>query len=171
MKKIFLLITFAVSATLLSSCGYTLGANGNPQIKTIAIAPIKNETYEVNISSQMKNALVDRFSFDGTYKIGNMSDADAVLYGKVTNIDITAANILTAPGQVTTVTKTFGATITFEFILIVPGRAQPVVPDTSISGTAQFQVPVDLFPAKSQGFEQACRDAAEQTVWACAEAW
>ena len=171
-KKYFSkLLLIIISVFILSGCGYSLGTNANPQIKTIAIASIKNDTYEINVASTMKQALIDRFNFDGAYKIKNMYNADAVLYGRIKGIDVTAANILTAPGGVTTITKTFGISVNFEFTLIIPGRGQPVISPTSVSGSAQFQVPVDLFPARQEGLEQACRDAAEQVVWRCSEGW
>ncbi|MCF7790663.1 MAG: hypothetical protein K9L78_05560 [Victivallales bacterium] len=165
--KSFLLITLL----LLAGCGYQLGTVGNPQFKSIAIAPIKNETNSAFAATYMKQKLAERFQVDGTYKITNMKNADAILYGQITTIDITAQNIMTSPNAVTFQTNEFGATVTFQYVLIIPGRATPAVPSTSVSGNAQFQVPVDLFPARSQGIRQACRDAAEKVVWRCAEGW
>ena len=170
-KTILTTCLLLLSTILLNSCGYHLGTNGNPQIKTIAIAPVKNDTYEIKLGSYMKNYLADRFHFDGAYKLSTLKNADAILYSHITQMDVTAANILTAPGAVTTVTKTFGISIKVEYTLVIPGRAQPVITPTQVTGTAEFQVPVDLFPARQEGAQQACRDAAQQIVSRCSEGW
>ena len=44
----------ALLAFGLGGCGYHLGDIGNPQLKSIAVAPIDNETYEPNASAFMR---------------------------------------------------------------------------------------------------------------------
>jgi outer membrane lipopolysaccharide assembly protein LptE/RlpB len=169
--KYISIVFLCLLATILSSCGYHLGTFGNPQIKTIAIAPIINDTHQISASTYMKQALSDRFQFDGAYKIVNMHSADAVIYGRITEIVFTAPSILTATDGVTFMTKEFGCTVEFEYSLIIPGRGTPVVPQTTVSETVQFQVPVDLFPARQSGIQQACRTVAENVAWRCTEGW
>jgi hypothetical protein len=156
---------------ILSGCGYHMGSFANPQIKTIAISPIINDTQQLNAGGQMKQALVDRFHFDGSYKIVNIADADAIIYGRISEISFTAPSILTSDEGVTFMTKVFGCDLTFEYTLIVPGRATTVVSQTTVTGNSQFQVPVDLFPARQSGVAQSARDAAEEVVWRCTEGW
>jgi hypothetical protein len=168
----YIIIAFSgLFVLFLSGCGYHLGAFGNPQIKTIAISPIINDTIQINASTYMKQALVDRFHFDSAYKVVKISDADAILYGRITKIDFTAPSILTANEGVTFMTKEFGCNLEFEYSLIIPGRATPVVPQTTVSGSSQFQVPVDLFPARQSGIQLSSRNAAETVVWRCTEGW
>ena len=171
MKKFMLITVSGFIVLLLSGCGYHLGTFANPQIKTIAIAPITNDTIQISASALMRQALIDRFHFDGAYKTANMHTADAVLYGKITSIEFTAANILTATDGVTFMTKEFGVTLEFSYSVVIPGRSTPVVPQTSVSESVQFQVPVDLFPARQSGIKQAARTVAEKVVWRCTEGW
>jgi outer membrane lipopolysaccharide assembly protein LptE/RlpB len=168
----YLTTTFLIfTALLLGGCGYHMGVYGNPQIKTIAIAPITNDTSQIGASTHMKQALADRFQFDGTYKITNMNTADAILYGRISGIDVTAPSILTADDGVTFMTKEYQIEVTFEYSLVIPGNTTPVVPQTEVSESSQFQVPVDLFPARESGISQACRKIAENVAWRCSEGW
>jgi len=84
MKKIFLLAA-AVCALFISGCGYRVGSLMHPQIKSIAIAPVSNDTMLYNASAQMRGALAECFQTDGSLKVAGEGTADCILYAKVTN--------------------------------------------------------------------------------------
>ena len=48
----------------LSSCGYHMGSMMHPQIKTVAIAEVRNETREVLAGTIMRKQLAERFGDD-----------------------------------------------------------------------------------------------------------
>jgi hypothetical protein len=170
-KKYYFLLPLFCIVLFSAGCGYNVGKISNPQIETIAFAPIKNECYLPNMSEYMRNALAEAFQVDGSYKVRSMYDADCILYGRITETKVTAVDIRSAAGGTIFTTREFNMAITFEFTLVIPGQADALVQTTSVTGNAQYAVPVDQFTAQQNGIKQASWDAANQVVWSCAEAW
>lgn len=171
-KKNSLKILFLLLVIFLPSCGYRIGSLRNPQIKTIAIAPITNETHYPDVSEYMRQGLSEQFQFDGSYQVKGEKEADCILYGRVTNITISAPNIRAASGGgVTYMSNVYSVSINFEFTIIIPGRAEPLVGTTVVAGTATYQVPIDQFAVQENGIKQACRNAAQSAVSTCTEVW
>ena len=75
-----LLSAVLLSALLLPGCGYHLGSIAHPQIKTVAVADVKNETYEVMAATLLRNILTERFQFDNSLKLTSMDKADCIVY-------------------------------------------------------------------------------------------
>ncbi len=166
-------VAFAFSLLFLTSCGYHMGSIAHPQIKTIAIAPVKNETYIPNAAEYMKQALSESFQKDGSWKVKEMNEADCIMYARVLNIAITATNITSnkSNSSITYMTALFTMTITLEFTVIIPGRSKPLVATTQVSDSTQYQVPADLYTAQQSALQQACYVVAMGAVSATAEAW
>ena len=169
-KKVYLLVACFV-ILLSAGCGYNVGTISNPQIHSIAIAPIKNESIMPNVSEFMRNALAEAFQVDGSYKVKSMHEADCILYGRVTDIKVTAVDIRSSTGGTIFVTREFSMSISFEFTVIIPGQANALIPTTRVSGSAQYSVPVDQFVAQQNGIKQASWVVANEVVWDCAESW
>lgn len=79
-----------LSAGMLVSCaGYRLGA-AKPaalaEVRTIAVPMMVNDTQHPRAEVIATSAVTGAFSQDGTYRIGSVSGADAVLEGRVTAI-------------------------------------------------------------------------------------
>jgi len=155
----------------LSSCGYHHGSIAHPQIKTIAFAPIINETYLPNASEYMRQALSEAFQKDGSWKGVSIEKADCILYGRVVNVATSAPDITITAGSINYMTNQFGITVTLEFTVIIPGRPTPLVPTTQVTGYVQYQVPVDYFSAQQEALQSACYQAAMNAVYATTEAW
>lgn len=173
-KFLWSLIILMMSLLLLNGCGYQCGSIKNPQIKTIAIAPIKNETYYQDLSTYLKQLLSERFMYDGGLKVKTMYAADAILYGRIVNVQVTQKNVQVNPYGgpdvgVTYMTNEYQANVIFEFSVIIPGRVNPVIQTTTVNEYAQFMVPVDLNPARQVGIQQACRTVAQKVVSICTE--
>jgi len=170
-KYIKLLIAALLPLLYLTSCGYHVGSISNPQIKTIAIAPIINETYNNGIADDVRQALSEKFMLDGSWKVKPQSEADCILYGRVTNITTSAENISIGNSGVVYITTQFNMTVSFEYTVIIPGRAQPVIPTTQVQATVQYEVPVDQYIAQQQAFTQAGWQIAGTVVANCTENW
>lgn len=89
--RIFQLFPIAVLAVLLSGCaGYQLG-QVKPSIYAgvdkIHVPPFKNLTLEPRLSSLVTNAVLTALQADGTYKVTNRDNADAVLVGTIRHIE------------------------------------------------------------------------------------
>ncbi len=162
---------FSILVLLLTSCGYHVGSIANPQIKTIAFAPVVNETYLPNVSEYMRQSLSEAFQKDGSWKIVSIEKADCIMYGRVVNVTTSAPDITVASGSVNYATNQFGLTLTFEFTVVVLGRSQPLVPTTQVSGQVQYQVPVDYYVAQQEALQSACYQTAINAVHATTESW
>ena len=91
MKKIILLLTVCLSFCLLSSCGYSTRSLLPGNIKTIHIAPFKNKiTYSSEntkivylplLEVKVRNAVANRFLFDGRLRVQDSETADLILKG------------------------------------------------------------------------------------------
>ena len=80
MKQFFVLLITAAVLLMTGGCGYRFGTMGHPQIKTIAIAAVKNDTTVYNLSAIMRNVLVEQFMLDGTLKVVSEKKADCILF-------------------------------------------------------------------------------------------
>ena len=67
-REIFLrmlrLSTLLLLALFFSGCGYRIGNLGHPQLKSVAIAPVVNDTLAYNASAEMRGQLAERFQVD-----------------------------------------------------------------------------------------------------------
>jgi len=85
--RISLLILAAIAVT---SCGYRVG-NIKPaqleSIDSIAIPLVVNETLQPRTAQIVTGALISEMEQDGTYRIAQVTNADAILNGRVRNIE------------------------------------------------------------------------------------
>jgi hypothetical protein len=88
MKQILLLL--APLCLLLSGCaGYTLGAQKPAQLRHItklAVPTFENLTLEPRLAVLVTNAIIKQLQNHGSYQIVPRRDAEAVLEGKIQNI-------------------------------------------------------------------------------------
>jgi hypothetical protein len=86
----------------LASCGYTLRGNSrflfeNHQIRTLYVAPVKNNSYKGGIEITVYNALRKRIAQGGYVRIvDSLKDADAEVRATVTRATYSPAGITTA---------------------------------------------------------------------------
>jgi len=169
--KKFLVAVCALSLLCLSGCGYHMGSLMHPQIKTIAIGPVKNDTLEPYGSAAMRAALCEQFMVDGSLKVTSLEKADCILYGRITRVTTTGTLEDSRDGGQTYRAAQWRANVTFEFEVLIPGRKDPLINKRIVNGTAQFQVMVDQDTTRRRGMKQACADAARQAVIYTVEAW
>ncbi len=70
-----------------ASCGYTMSGQSTgllPEIQTIALPVLTNESLEPNIESAITHGIIEEFLKDGRLKIVPENMADAVLSGIIT---------------------------------------------------------------------------------------
>ncbi len=174
MKILFKLILIPVLAVLLlpvGGCGYKMGSLMHQQVKSIAIAPITNETLEPFVSADMRGSLCEKFQFDNSLKIKDLQTADCILYGKIVDIVTNAVAEDSTDDQQTYRAAEWSVSVTFEFVVMIPGRKNPLINKRRVTGLADYQVMADQAVTRRRGVKQACRDAAEQAVVYTTEAW
>ncbi len=171
MRKTLLLLSTALLFAL-AGCGYHLGSVMHPQIKTIGVPPVVNDTNVYNLSAEMRGLLAEQFMVDGSLKVVNVKSADCLIYVKIIEVaysEITqrsydSDNEIFVPNE-------WEARVTAEFSVVLPGRRDPLLPARVVTGRANFQAPSDLETTRQRGIRQALRDAAQLMVEYTTEGW
>lgn len=85
----FFLLSLAASIFATSCAGYRLGdvkPSAYAGIDNLHVPIFKNDTLEPRISSLVTNAVLKELHVDGTYRVTNRSNADAILVGRVLEV-------------------------------------------------------------------------------------
>ncbi len=172
MKLFKYLLIVLVALTTLCGCGYHVGSIMHPQIKTIAIAPVVNETLSYNVSAEMRQMLSEQFMVDGSLKLVDLKKADCIIYVRVKSITFSEVTSSSYNSEYSLfIADEWSATVNAEYSVIIPGRKEPLISTRSITGSADFSAPGDMDPHRRRGTLQACRDAAMRVVESVTEAW
>lgn len=171
MKRFFILSMFAAVLLMTNGCGYRIGTMGHPQIKTIAIAAVKNDTTIYNLSAIMRNVLAEQFMLDGTLKVVSEKKADCILYARIVDSSLSEITESSSSSDRTFEPEEWRITVNAEYSVIIPGQNAPLIPLRKVSGSSDFQAPGDMDAARRRGAAQACRKAAVEMVEFTTEAW
>ena len=112
----------------LSSCGYHMGSMMHPQIKTVAIAEVRNETREVLAGTIMRKQLAERFQFDNSLKITTPEKADCIVMCRILSVKNAGVVWKSTDEDMTFRPSEFSITVNAEFTVTIPGSAKPLVP-------------------------------------------
>jgi hypothetical protein len=92
MKSLFLLLASSACLLLSSCAGYTLGAQKPAHLRhitKIAVPTFENLTLEPRLAVLVTNAVIKQLQNHGSYQIVSKNEAEAVLEGKISNINRT----------------------------------------------------------------------------------
>lgn len=160
---------------LVSGCGYRIGLEGHPQISTLAVAPVTNETLLFNAAGTLRALLCERVMTDGTYKLKNESEADGIIHARVVSAQFSEISWSSDDDDRDDSRKYFPeyyrVTVNVQYSVILPGRVKPLIGPATIQGSAMFDRTVDLENARRSGVKQALWDATKKIIDSCAEAW
>jgi len=169
MKSLFLLL--AAGCLLLSGCaGYTLGAQKPAHLRHVtklAVPTFENLTLEPRLASLVTNALIKQLQNHGSYQIVAKSEAEAVLQGKVSNINRTQFrsdlnDVLRSSQIMATLTCLFTITDTASGKVLHTGNATA---DSYIILDANLQL------SETQLFEDAAQRLANNLSDQISEGW
>ena len=171
--KLRFLILFMGAAVflLLNGCGYHFGHLMHPQVKSIAIAPVKNETLAYNVPAVLRNRLAEAFMRDGALKVKSLREADCILYARVTKINYRETSPASFDNEITYRPMEWRIVMTVEFIIIIPGNKDPLIKRQRISADAIFQVQADYFVNRERGIEQCSWHLARKLAQQVTEGW
>jgi len=170
--KHLIVISLFISAMLsFAGCGYKFGSLMHPQIKTVAIAPVTNETLEPYVAADLRGALCEQFQFDGSLKLKSLKEADCIVYGRVIEVETISTADDSFDNKQTFRAAEWQVQVTFEYQVLIPGRKRPLIPKRRVRGTAKYQIFVDAATTRRRGVQQACRNAAREAVIYTTEAW
>ena len=136
MKKLFA----AVACFALTGClGYHIGPvkpHYLADVHTIAVPIFKNETLVPRIEALVTGTVIKQFQQDGTYRIGNENNADAILKAEIVRISRSPAR--SVRGNVLA-TSEFALAMRVHYRLV--GRdGKPLGPPGEAVGTTSFFV-------------------------------
>ena len=165
-------LRFAAAALLAligAGCGYSCGPLGHPQLKTVAVAPVANETLSYNAAAQMRNLLCECFTTDGTLKLVSLHTADCIVYAKVSGVSITESSWSSDSDNFQP--NEWNCKVTIKYSVVLPGRGKPLISEKTATGSALFTSGPDLEASRVNGQRQAMYDAARNIVADITEAW
>ena len=169
-KKLFRFFTLLLLLSLLSGCGYRIGYLGHPQLKSVAVAPVVNDTLAYNVAAQMRGLLAECFQTDGTMKLESVKKADCIVYVRVTNISFSEVSWSSTKDN-TNIPNQWRVKLEAEFSIVLPGRAEPLLKNVKASGDAEFMSGPDIEISRNYAIRQACFVAAKDIVSKVTEAW
>jgi hypothetical protein len=165
------LALLAGASLMLTGCaGYTLGP-AKPAalgaVNTIYVPTFGNDTLEPRTEILVTNSVIKEFQMDGTYKMVNYDNADAVLEASIAKIERRPRRSVRGN---TLATSEFELQLEIKYELI--GRANGVLLRTgTVSGDTNFFVGDDLQAQERQAIPLAAEEAAQELVSRLAEGW
>ena len=169
--RFFFLSIVALTALMLPGCGYHLGSIAHPQIKTVAIAEVKNETYEVLAASLLRSILAERFQFDNSLKLVSMEKADCVVYARVIGVNNSSISYRTFNKAENYRPNDYRLTVGVEFTVLMPGKPAPLVRKRVVSGSCLYNFTHDPAIGRENALRQCMLRVADAIVSATTEAW
>ena len=170
MKKFFALSIAALTALCLCGCGYRIGSLMHPQIHSIAIAPVTNETVAYNVGPQVRGLLCETFQQDGSLQLRRESNADCILYARVTGIHFKNSSWSSTYDDQNYVPTEWTVSITIEYTVVIPGELKPLARG-KVKGSATFMTGADMEAGRTNGIRLAAFDAAKKIVHNVTEGW
>ena len=165
--RLAFLLTIAIT---LAGCGYHLGEirpTTMRSVRTLAVPTFKNNTFESRIEVLFADTLVKKLQQDGTYRIVDTNQADAVVYCVIEKIDRGAFrsvqnNVLA--------TSEFRLTVTARYEVVDIGTGR-VLMEGQVTGNTSFFSGNDLQTLERQGLSNAAADLAENLTTRLTEGW
>lgn len=178
MKKILqslsrpvLLLTVLLFTASLSGCGYRVGSLAHPQLRTVAIADVKNETYEVLAATLLRNVLAERFQFDNSLKLTSMEKADCVVYARVVSVSNSSISYRIFNRAENYRPDDYRLTVQVEFTVLMPGKPTPLVRKRLAAGSCLYNFTHDPAIGRENALRQCVLRVANSIVSATTEAW
>ena len=171
MVRFSVLILLLCGGVLLPGCGYHVGPLTHPQLKTVAIADVKNETYEVLGSALLRNILAERFQFDNSLKLAPVERADCIVYTRIIGVENSSISLRNNGSQKDYYPNECRMRITVEFTVRMPGQAQPLVRNMNVTESCLYQFTQDPAIGRNNAMKQCFLRIANQIVTATTEAW
>lgn len=172
MKHHVLYLIAAAVLFVCSGCGYKFGSLAHPQLKSIAVAPVANDTLAYNASAVLRGVLCERFTTDGSLKLKSLHSADCILYARITDVAYQAVGYGKDPhGDDTFLANEWKCRVTVEYSVVIPGRAKPLISNRKATGSTNFTNGPDMETSRSNALHQACFSASKVIISNITEGW
>jgi outer membrane lipopolysaccharide assembly protein LptE/RlpB len=163
--------SFIAVFLLLTGClGYHLGPvkpSVLRDVHVIAVPVFENKTLLPRIEVLITDSVIKQLQQDGTYKVANENNADAVLKAEITEIDRAPARSLR--GNVLATTE-FNLTMHVKYKLET-SSGTVLMPSAEVVGTTSFFVGTDVTTDERQALPLAAEELAIHLVTQLSEGW
>jgi len=175
MKRAILSFLFLTIVSL-TGCGYTTGSVISSRFQTIYVEPFENKIDYMNqderkiyipqIETKVRDAVIDRYLFDGNLKIAEQGDSDLVLKGKVVSFDRGDLR-LTSSEDV----KEYRLTVVVALTLWDPVNEKIVWEEPAFAGDTTYFTTGPQAKSESQAIQDAINDVARRVVDRTVQDW
>lgn len=163
-KKLF----FVAFSILLSSCGYRIASYLPPDISSIAVPILKNETYQPGIEVPITNRIIREFLQDGSLKVRKEQESDLLLWGQIIKYERRA---ITFDSEDPDEPIQYRLYIRLRFILR-DLRTNSVLWDTTkLTGTTTYFITGHYSKTEEEALADATEDLAKKIVERVVEFW
>jgi outer membrane lipopolysaccharide assembly protein LptE/RlpB len=163
--------SFIAVFLLLTGClGYQLGPvkpSVLRDVHVIAVPTFENKTLLPRIEVLITDSVIKQLQQDGTYRVANENNADAVLKAEISEIDRTPARSLR--GNVLATTE-FNLTMHVKYKLET-SSGTVLMPLAEVVGTTSFFVGTDVTTDERQALPLAAEELAIHLVTQLSEGW
>jgi outer membrane lipopolysaccharide assembly protein LptE/RlpB len=160
----------AVSLLLTGCLGYHVGPvkpSVLRDVHAIAVPTFENKTLLPRIEALITDSVIKQLQQDGTYRIANENNADAILKAEISEISRTPARSLR--GNVLATTE-FNLAMHVKYKLETPSGTV-LMPSTEVVGTTSFFVGEDVTTDERQALPLAAEELAIHLVTQLSEGW
>jgi len=156
---------------LLTSClGYHVGPvkpSVLRDVHAVAVPTFENKTLLPRIEVLITDSVIKQLQQDGTYRIANENNADAILKAEITDISRTPAR--SVRGNVLATTE-FNLIMHVKYKLETPSGTV-LMPSAEVVGTTSFFVGTDVTTDERQALPLAAEELASHLVTQLSEGW
>ena len=163
---------------VLSACrGYHVGNLKHPDIDSIAVMPVENESNRPQLSIDIQSGLRMAIQGDGTYKLKDSKHADCIIYAKVLEgRTIGVGTTYRADSKNNDDGNNYGTTmykymVTVEYTVLLPGQNRPLIKTAVVTGENRFSAMPDIEQSRVLAAKIAADDAAKTIISNITEAW
>ena len=169
------IVCLVLSIGIIAGCGYSTGSLLPSKFRTIYIQPFKNKvsfaqshssSYIPLLEVKVKDAIANRFLFDGHLRIGDEHTADLILKGELVGLERQELRV-TENQDV----QEFRLNIIVDLILWDPVEQKEVWHEPSFAGEATYFVSGPLAKSESSAVDEALNDLARRAVERTLEDW
>lgn len=160
----------AVSLLLTGCLGYHVGPvkpSVLRDVHAIAVPTFENKTLLPRIEVLITDSVIKQLQQDGTYRIANENNADAILKAEISEVNRTPARSLR--GNVLATTE-FNLAMHVKYKLETPSGTV-LMPSTEVVGTTSFFVGEDVTTDERQALPLAAEELAIHLVTQLSEGW
>ena len=158
----------AVAGSGCASMGYSLGSMLPPEIQTVHVPTVVNQTDEPQVAAEVTRAVIDQIQIDGSLKVAAREDADSIL-----QVTLTRYRIVPISYEKTrrTAAEEYRVFISARILLTHAATGDVLAETPFVQGDSTFELQGDMTSSKRLALPEVARDLAHDIVEKVVEYW